>query len=153
MIAPHRKAAQRPDKIQHLIGAGAVADRIAQVPESIPLPRRGIEHRAQRLKVGVDIGEDQGAHSARIDDRSSGKTHESLSLADNIGEFAKSRPNASNIDIQSYLYIRERKNMQVSRWGNSLALRLPAAIVEALDLKEGDQIEVCIAGDREFEVG
>ena len=43
--------------------------------------------------------------------------------------------------------------MQVSRWGNSLALRLPAAIVEALDLKEGDQIEVCIAGDREFEVG
>jgi antitoxin MazE len=42
--------------------------------------------------------------------------------------------------------------MQVSRWGNSLAIRLPAAVVEALDLKDGDQIEVRIAGAREFEV-
>ena len=31
--------------------------------------------------------------------------------------------------------------MQVSRWGNSLAIRLPASVVEALDLKEGDSIE------------
>lgn len=43
--------------------------------------------------------------------------------------------------------------MQVSKWGNSLAVRLPAAVVEALDLKEGDQIEIRIAGDRNFEVG
>ena len=43
--------------------------------------------------------------------------------------------------------------MQVSKWGNSLAIRLPAAVVEALDLKDGDQIEVRIAGAREFEVG
>ncbi len=42
--------------------------------------------------------------------------------------------------------------MQVSKWGNSLAIRLPATVVEALDLKAGDQIEVRIAGDREFEV-
>jgi antitoxin MazE len=42
--------------------------------------------------------------------------------------------------------------MQVARWGNSLAVRLPAAVVEALDLKEGDQIVIRIAGDREFEV-
>jgi len=42
--------------------------------------------------------------------------------------------------------------MQVSRWGNSLAIRLPATVVEALDLKEGDQIEIRIAGEREFEV-
>ncbi len=28
--------------------------------------------------------------------------------------------------------------MQVSKWGNSLAIRLPAAVVEALKLKEGD---------------
>ena len=27
--------------------------------------------------------------------------------------------------------------MQVSKWGNSLAVRLPAAVVEALALKEG----------------
>ena len=42
--------------------------------------------------------------------------------------------------------------MQVSKWGNSLAIRLPAAVVEALHLKDGDQIEVRIAGDREFEI-
>jgi antitoxin MazE len=42
--------------------------------------------------------------------------------------------------------------MQVAKWGNSLAVRLPAAVVEALELKEGDQIEIHIAGDREFEV-
>jgi antitoxin MazE len=42
--------------------------------------------------------------------------------------------------------------MQVSKWGNSLAVRLPAAVVEMLELKEGDQIEVRVAGPREFEV-
>ena len=42
--------------------------------------------------------------------------------------------------------------MQVAKWGNSLAVRLPAAVVEALKLKEGDQIEIRIAGDRQFEV-
>ncbi|HEX7238493.1 MAG TPA: AbrB/MazE/SpoVT family DNA-binding domain-containing protein, partial [Gammaproteobacteria bacterium] len=30
--------------------------------------------------------------------------------------------------------------MQVSKWGNSLAIRLPAALVEALDLREGDDV-------------
>jgi antitoxin MazE len=42
--------------------------------------------------------------------------------------------------------------MQVSKWGNSLALRLPAAVVDALGLKEGDQIEVRIVDKRLFEV-
>jgi antitoxin MazE len=42
--------------------------------------------------------------------------------------------------------------MQVAKWGNSMAIRLPAAVVEALDLKEGDQIEIRIAGRREFRV-
>ena len=42
--------------------------------------------------------------------------------------------------------------MQVSKWGNSLAVRLPAAVVEALDLKEGDEIEISIAGKRDFKV-
>jgi antitoxin MazE len=43
-------------------------------------------------------------------------------------------------------------NMQVSKWGNSLAVRLPSEVVEALNLKEGDQIEITIASTREFEV-
>ncbi len=42
--------------------------------------------------------------------------------------------------------------MRVAKWGNSLAVRLPSAVVKALDLKAGDQIEIRVAGDREFEV-
>ena len=42
--------------------------------------------------------------------------------------------------------------MQVAKWGNSLAVRLPAAVVEALQLKEGDEIEIHVADGREFEV-
>jgi antitoxin MazE len=40
--------------------------------------------------------------------------------------------------------------MQISKWGNSLAIRLPSIVVEALALKEGDEIEVHVAGDRAF---
>jgi antitoxin MazE len=42
--------------------------------------------------------------------------------------------------------------MRVSKWGNSLAVRLPAAVVDALGLKEGDEIEISIAGKRDFKV-
>jgi antitoxin MazE len=42
--------------------------------------------------------------------------------------------------------------MQISKWGNSLAVRIPVAVVEALDLKEGDEIEISIAGKRELMV-
>ena len=42
--------------------------------------------------------------------------------------------------------------MQVAKWGNSLAVRLPAAVVEALSLKEGDQVEIQVAGRNAFEV-
>ena len=31
--------------------------------------------------------------------------------------------------------------MRVAKWGNSLAVRLPASVVEALGLQEGDEIE------------
>jgi antitoxin MazE len=42
--------------------------------------------------------------------------------------------------------------VQVSKWGNSLAVRLPAVVVEALQLKEGDEIEIHVADGREFAV-
>ena len=32
--------------------------------------------------------------------------------------------------------------MQVSKWGNSLAVRLPKALVDKLDLAEGDVLDV-----------
>jgi antitoxin MazE len=43
--------------------------------------------------------------------------------------------------------------MRVAKWGNSLAVRLPAAVVEALKLKEGDAVEIHVAGARSFAVG
>jgi antitoxin MazE len=42
--------------------------------------------------------------------------------------------------------------MQVAKWGNSLAVRLPSAVVDALELKEGDDIEIHVIGTREFAV-
>jgi len=42
--------------------------------------------------------------------------------------------------------------MLVAKWGNSLAVRLPAAVVEALGLKEGDQIDIEVSGARSFAV-
>jgi len=42
--------------------------------------------------------------------------------------------------------------MQVAKWGNSLAVRLPAAVIEALELKAGDQIEIHAADARAFAV-
>jgi antitoxin MazE len=40
--------------------------------------------------------------------------------------------------------------MQVSKWGDSLAIRLPEAVVEAHKLKEGDEVEVSITGKHDF---
>ena len=42
--------------------------------------------------------------------------------------------------------------MQVAKWGNSLAVRLPAAVVKAMTLNEGDEVEILIAGKRTFEI-
>jgi len=42
--------------------------------------------------------------------------------------------------------------MNVAKWGNSLAVRLPAAVVEALGLKEGDDIEIDVVAARRLEV-
>lgn len=43
--------------------------------------------------------------------------------------------------------------MHVRKWGNSLAVRLPATVVEALDLKEGDEVRIEVAEPRSFRVG
>ena len=42
--------------------------------------------------------------------------------------------------------------MRIAKWGNSLAVRLPAALVEALKLEEGDDIEIHIADERELHI-
>lgn len=50
------------------------------------------------------------------------------------------------------MYIQMGATMQVAKWGNSLAVRLPAIVVDALTLKEGDEIEIHVVGSRTFEV-
>jgi antitoxin MazE len=40
--------------------------------------------------------------------------------------------------------------MRVSKWGNSLAIRLPAGDVGKLGLKAGDSINIRVAGPGEF---
>ena len=42
--------------------------------------------------------------------------------------------------------------MQVAKWGNSLAVRLPQSVVDAVDLKDGDRIEIQVMGARMLEV-
>ena len=42
--------------------------------------------------------------------------------------------------------------MRVAKWGNSLAVRLPAALVKALKLMLGDEIEIVVSGARQFEI-
>lgn len=42
--------------------------------------------------------------------------------------------------------------MHVARWGNSLAVRIPASVVEALKLREGDELIVRVAPDGAFEL-
>ena len=42
--------------------------------------------------------------------------------------------------------------MKVAKWGNSLAVRLPRPVVEALNLKEGDEVQIEAAGVKRLEV-
>jgi antitoxin MazE len=42
--------------------------------------------------------------------------------------------------------------MQVSKWGNSLAVRLPKALVDKLRLKAGDELDVVAAKNGAIEV-
>jgi antitoxin MazE len=40
--------------------------------------------------------------------------------------------------------------MQVAKWGNSLAIRIPAAVAKALKLRAGDEVQIHVEGAREF---
>ena len=43
--------------------------------------------------------------------------------------------------------------MQVCKWGNSLAVRIPAEVVEALGLKAGDEVGIEVAKGGVFRIG
>ncbi|WP_396271309.1 AbrB/MazE/SpoVT family DNA-binding domain-containing protein [Granulicella paludicola] len=40
--------------------------------------------------------------------------------------------------------------MQVAKWGNSLAIRIPAALAEELDLKVGDDVQLEAHGSQKL---
>jgi antitoxin MazE len=42
--------------------------------------------------------------------------------------------------------------MKVAKWGNALAIRLPITVVRELGLKEGDQVDIRVSGERAFVV-
>lgn len=42
--------------------------------------------------------------------------------------------------------------MKVAKWGNSLAIRLPKAVVEVMGLKEGDDLKVSVTGSTGVEL-
>jgi len=68
-----------------------------------------------------------------------------------IGHYGKS----DALDIRRFrLYmaveLKRKIVMQVAQWGNSLAVRLPAAVVKALGLKAGDNVEIFAAGSDAF---
>jgi antitoxin MazE len=43
--------------------------------------------------------------------------------------------------------------MQVSKWGNSLAIRIPAEVAEALGLEEGDEVGIEVTKNGVFRLG
>jgi antitoxin MazE len=40
--------------------------------------------------------------------------------------------------------------MQVAKWGNSLAIRLPIALVKTMNLSEGDEVHLSAGGARDL---
>ena len=42
--------------------------------------------------------------------------------------------------------------MKLAKWGNSLALRIPAEVVEKLKLAPGEEVELRVTGEHEFQV-
>ena len=36
--------------------------------------------------------------------------------------------------------------MQVAKWGNSLAIRIPVDVARALQLEEGDELDIAVVG-------
>ena len=105
-----------------------------------------VEFGALGFTATVDVadpadGQGRGAGAARPDGtarrRGRGRRVGRLSVCD------KGRRDAEG---------RRFATMQVFTWHDSLAVCLPAAVVEVLDLKEGDEIEIDVAGSRRFEI-
>ena len=65
MIAANKKGAELVRGLGNFVGTGAVANNIAQVDHCVMLRRRR-HARVERLKVGMNIAEDQYAQKPKI---------------------------------------------------------------------------------------
>ena len=118
------------------------------------------ESPAGRLDAGITVVRDKrrGAEARplcileRIEERQAGESENSVAFQPLPETRDLLRLDLLSGMIYTNQCISLEDDMQVAKWGNSLAVRLPATVVEALNLKEGDQIEIRISGDREFEV-
>jgi antitoxin MazE len=45
-----------------------------------------------------------------------------------------------------------KQAMKIGKRGNGLAIRIPAAIVNELNLKPGDEMQITVTGEHQFEV-
>lgn len=64
VIAAHEGAAGGADAVDDLIGIRAVSDDIAEIPYSVAGGRGG-QYGIERLKIGMDVGDEQDAHWPR----------------------------------------------------------------------------------------
>ena len=46
-----------------------------------------------------------------------------------------------------YINLGGKLNLQIAKWGNSLALRIPAEYLRQMGIKEGDQVDVSLTAD------
>jgi antitoxin MazE len=67
------------------------------------------------------------------------------------GNVSKTSFNSSFGDLQLESTAR-RPTMKIGKSGNGLTLRIPAAIVKALNLKPGDELQITVTGGQKFEV-
>ena len=51
-----------------------------------------------------------------------------------------------NVDTDSYLQ-KHSMNLQIAKWGNGLALRIPADVARRFDLHEGDTVDARLTAD------
>ena len=56
MVAANDQRGERADEVADLVGAGPVADDVAEIPELIVLSVGGGKNGLERLKVCMDVG-------------------------------------------------------------------------------------------------
>lgn len=62
VVAADGDGGERADEVDDLVGAAAVADGVAEIPDGVEAAGSGGEDGGKGFEVGVDVGENEGAH-------------------------------------------------------------------------------------------